>query len=110
MDKINATIQERADKYIQEMDCSEWTDVEDYARHGYEQGATDEHALLTKWHDPKDQLPDDSRAVLVKAKRYSEGNHPEFYAVMFYNNGVWQFVTRPIQRMDRIVICWREIE
>lgn len=62
------TIDERANEYIHKMDCSDWTDVEDYARHGYEQGATDERALQTRWHDPKDELPSIGVPVLLKVK------------------------------------------
>lgn len=55
------TIEERAKEYAQ-------------AIYGYApaieiafiRGARSEHELLTRWHDPKEELPDSNKTVLVK--------------------------------------------
>lgn len=100
------TIEERADEYIYKMDCSEWTGVEDYARHGYKQGATDEHYLLTEWHDPKD-MPKDGREVLVKY--YSNLFHRESYAVVYFQYGTFISSHEMIDDKYDTILGWREI-
>lgn len=36
------------------------------ARESYITGAKDKHAELTRWHDPKEELPEHRKQVLVK--------------------------------------------
>lgn len=108
------TIEERAEEYIYKMDCSEWTDVEDYARHGYEQGATDEHSLLTEWHDPKKELPKTDVEVLCMVHRPANEIQFNTYEVCRYDKAFGWWVMAPIPQggwcgADREIIAWREI-
>lgn len=71
-------------------------------------GARSEHAELTRWHDPKDEVPPNDEEVLcLTNQRYST------YAVLRYeNNCWWQYA--PIYgggwfRYEGDVIVWREI-
>lgn len=51
------TIEEKAKEYAAKCHCqnTEW---------GFIAGAQSEHEELTRWHDPKEELPDDGQEVL----------------------------------------------
>lgn len=97
-------IEEKADEYIRKMDCSEWTDVEDYARNGYRQGATDEHEELTRWNSP-DNPPENDTPVLLKA--IWKAGSLIYYRVGRYRCGEYINDSCPSHNID--VIGWREI-
>lgn len=59
------TIDERGDAYIHENARQEGYDAED-VRTAYIDGAEAEHKLLTRWHDPKEELPEYYKVVEVK--------------------------------------------
>lgn len=63
-------------------------------------GAQSERAELTRWHDPKEELPEDRTHVLAKTTR---GN----FEVVFYDHRmeIWYSVSSTY----RTVLGWREI-
>lgn len=80
---------------------------------GYSIGAKAEHELLTKWHNPKEELPDDDVEVLVMVHRPFQT-----YAILRHDEyGWWQPVPpRPMLDNDgwvciddEEVFAWREI-
>lgn len=109
------TIGERATEYADREDlhveCGEYTDrtISD----AYAQGATDEHRLLTTWHDPDEYLPAPGTVVLVKLQnpyykqiiRYSVSNRTPY--------GQWQFRDGSLEvaiiEGEYRVVGWREI-
>lgn len=72
----------------------------------YLAGAKSEREELTRWHDPKEELPKDNRDVLVKTTLCAR------YCIAFYKaNGArnyhWHENNGPID--DDMVIGWRPI-
>lgn len=59
------TIDERADMYCREHAYQGGYDLED-VRAAHISGAEAEHDLLTRWHDPKEELPEYYKVVAVK--------------------------------------------
>lgn len=69
------TIEERAKEYV----AKSWSDIpvgdfnedhvtfENIVTEAYFAGAQSEHAELTHWHDPKEELPEEGECVLIKA-------------------------------------------
>ncbi len=106
------TIEERADEYADKS----WREIKDFnedhvtfeniATEAYSAGARSEHEELTKWHDPKEELPDTNRDVLIKTTSLAE------YRIAFYKadgqrNYHWHQNNGAID--DDMVIGWREI-
>ncbi len=108
------TIEERADEYV-DMPCTgkcdECTMIEGTCRFyndrvSFIAGAQSEHEELTKWHDPKEELPDTNRDVLIKTTLLAK------YRIAFYKadgqrNYHWHQNNGAID--DDMVIGWREI-
>lgn len=63
-------------------------------------GARSEHDELTRWHDPKEELPEPHKYVLTK---HEEGD----YVLDFYEPDRWGFHFEQITKAK--VIGWREI-
>ena len=105
------TIEERAKEYSTcDEDCALCSEVCRKAsdERAFIAGALSEHEELTRWRDPKEELPDDDREVLcVTNRRYST------FAVLKHDNyGWWQYV--PFQGggwcgYDGDVLGWRRI-
>ncbi|WP_290433512.1 MULTISPECIES: hypothetical protein [Bacteroidales] len=95
------TIEEKAKEYAAKCHCqnTEW---------GFIAGAQSEHEELTRWHDPKEELPDDGQEVLCVTKRRCN----TFSVLQHDNYGWWQYI--PFEgggwcEYDGEVIGWREI-
>ena len=71
---------------------------------GYIIGATEEHELLTRWHDPKEVLPARLQEVLLKLKDIDEDI---YYRVgVLCDNDCFQYAGC---RKNSEIIGWREI-
>lgn len=62
------TIDERADLYCREHAYQGGYDLED-VRMAHISGAEAEHDLLTRWHDPKEELPEKYKDVEIKTDK-----------------------------------------
>lgn len=72
---------------------------------GFVAGAESEHAELTRWHDPKEELPNDYRYVLVKVVIPEISDEP-YFKIGYYMVDQW-FGDGLLSTMH--VIGWREI-
>lgn len=105
------TIEERADEYARGLcapDCALCNDIciKATSYRPFMDGAQSEHEELTRWHDPKEELPDDDRDVLVKTTMCRK------YCIAFYKsrgprNYRWHENNGSLD--DDMVIGWREI-
>ena len=77
------TIDERADSYCREQAYQGGYDVED-VRAAYLKGAQDERDEITRWNDPKDELPYPQQPVIVCTS-------PKIYFIATYDTefGCW---------------------
>lgn len=66
----------------------------------YIAGAKSEHAELTRWHDPKEEMPEPYKSVLVKAANMC-------YGVGFYEPQSACFAD--IGYLGATIIGWRDI-
>lgn len=104
-----ATIEERAETYGRRHRCGyDLMDFTPYIEEAYEDGATEEHELLTRWRDPKKELPEEGVPVLVKSQNGT-------YAVLLrYNHQRfgrgWTPDNIGILTDDSQIIGWRPIE
>lgn len=105
------TIEERAKRYVRKIwagGVRDWGTNKQWTAQDFIAGAKSEHEELTRWHDPKDKLPDGDQEVLcVIHKKYNT------YAVLKYYQGEWwQQVYVPAGGWcgyDGEIIAWREI-
>lgn len=102
---MRTTIEERAQEYAHQYrrDAHDLKgERADAAFAAYCQGAEDEHKELTRWHDPKEIVPNHKWAVLVKLT-------PSIYDVASYSTEMerWIFVNYSLDREE--IIGWREI-
>lgn len=105
------TIEERAKEYVYGLcapDCTLCDDICIKAKsyRPFIDGAQSERAELTRWHDPKEEQPDDDRDVLVKTAMCRT------YRIAFYKssgprNYRWHENNGALD--DDIVIGWRDI-
>ena len=72
------------------------------ARESYIAGAKEEHKLLTRWHDPKEEMPEHRKQVLVKT---DTGNHD----VAYYSDNVDGWIANDGIYNTAQIIGWREI-
>ncbi|WP_418409268.1 hypothetical protein [Alistipes sp.] len=95
------TIDERSDAYIHENARQEGYDAED-VRTAYIDGAEAEHELLTRWHDPKEELPSPGQPVIICTS-------PRIYFLASYDVefGDWFAGDAVFSRCE--IIGWREI-
>ncbi len=99
------TIEERAQKYVG-APCDDGCAICDallcklneYS--AYIAGARSEHEELTRWHNPKEELPEPMKDVLVKCSS-------DTYAVDFYVPELGCFFGESATYME--VVGWREI-
>ena len=106
---MRTTIDERAKEYANILGATLFMDSpeediiyrDDLAR-AYASGAKEERAELTRWHDPKEIVPNHKWAVLVKLT-------PSIYDVAAYSTEMerWIFVNYSLDREE--IIGWREI-
>jgi hypothetical protein len=106
---MRTTIDERAKEYANILGATLFMDSpeediiyrDDLAR-AYASGAKEERAELTRWHDPKEIVPNHKWAVLVKLT-------PSIYDVASYSTEMerWIFVNYSLDREE--IIGWREI-
>lgn len=106
---MRTTIDERAKEYANILGATLFMDSpeediiyrDDLAR-AYASGAKEERAELTRWHDPKEIVPNHKWAVLVKLT-------PSIYDVASYSTEMerWVFVNYSLDREE--IIGWREI-
>lgn len=106
---MRTTIEERAKEYANILGATLFMDSpeediiyrDDLAR-AYAYGAKEERAELTRWHDPKEIVPNHKWAVLVKLT-------PSIYDVASYSTEMerWIFVNYSLDREE--IIGWREI-
>lgn len=105
------TIEERAEEYSTcDEDCALCSEVCRKAsdERAFIAGAQSAHEELTRWHDPKKELPDGDQEVLCMIhKKYNT------YAVLkFYQGKWWQPAPVPAGGWcgyDGEIIAWREI-
>lgn len=95
------TIDERSDAYIHENARQEGYDAED-VRTAYIDGAEAEHELLTRWHDPKEEMPEHRKQVLVKTDT-------ENHDVAYYSDNVDGWIANDGIYDTAQIIGWREI-
>lgn len=95
------TIDERADIYCRKQAYQGGYDVED-VRAAYLEGAQDEREELTRWHDPKEELPWPRQSVIVCTS-------PKIYFIASYDAefGCWFTGSCAFGRCE--IIGWREI-
>lgn len=106
---MRTTIDERAKEYANILGATLFMDSpeediiyrDDLAR-AYASGAKEERAELTRWHGPKEIVPNHKWAVLVKLT-------PSIYDVASYSTEMerWIFVNYSLDREE--IIGWREI-
>lgn len=106
------TIEERAERYEHRADQihNRWDNPEEHIsfkeqiKRAFIAGAEYQHAELTHWHDPEEELPSVNKVVLVKTT-YGCG-----YALAERgDNGWWLPITEEWEIPDTQVIGWREI-
>ena len=68
----------------------------------FEDGAKSEHAELTRWHDPKEELPEHRKQVLAKTDT-------ENYDVAYYSDNVDGWIANDGIYNTAQIIGWREI-
>lgn len=96
------TIEERAKEYAAKCHGSQNTEW------GFIAGAESEHEELTRWHNPKEELPNDGHEVLCMIhKKYNT------YIVLKYYQGQW-WQQAPVTAGGWCgyageIIAWREI-
>lgn len=69
-------------------------------------GAKVQYQLLTRWHDPKEELPQEAKTVLIRV------NGLELYKVGYYRPNKaheYQWHTDDLSMPDSFVLGWREI-
>lgn len=94
------TIEQRADEYIgHSFDIKEPL-IATRSRVAFIEGAKSEYEELTRWNDPKEEVPNDDRLVLVKT---IAGD----YVVDFYIHELERFYIEDVDYA--IVVGWREI-
>lgn len=106
------TIEERVDEYTREHMYQGGYDIED-VRTAYIDGMLAEHEMLTRWHDPKEEMPTENLCVLIKT---TDGQQERLYigsreGDTWMADGGYVFVTNPasVIGFDGVVIGWREI-
>ena len=78
----------------------------------YISGAKDEHELLTRWHDPKEELPEYIKVVEVKYKAFNK----IMMAIAFRLGDLWSgknkwCIDGTSVRIDHEnILGWREIQ
>ena len=102
---MKKTIEERAKEYEEKY----YDGCASEARLAFIRGAQSERAELTRWRDPKEELPKDDEAVLVKI----EGLEFNKFEVCKYSDGYW-WVKAPIAQggwcgADFKIVSWRPI-
>lgn len=104
------TIDERADLYCREHAYQGGYDLED-VRTAHIYGAEAEHDLLTRWRDPKEELPEYVKIVEVKYKAFDK----IMMAIAFRLGDLWSgknkwCIDGTSVRIDHEnIIGWREI-
>ena len=68
----------------------------------FEDGAKSENAELTRWHDPKEELPEHRKQVLAKTDT-------ENYDVAYYSDNVDGWIANDGIYNTAQIIGWREI-
>ena len=104
------TIDERVDEYTREHMYHGGYDIED-VRSAYMDGMLAEHDRLTRWHDPKEELPPIYDNVLVK---YMALDGCEHVAIAWRSAGDAGGCTYAISGTgvtinSRNIVGWREI-
>lgn len=99
------TIEERAQEYAHQYrrDAHDLKgERADAAFAAYCQGAEDEHKELTRWHDPKEELPSPGQPVIICTS-------PKIYFLASYDAefGDWFTGDSAFSRCE--IIGWREI-
>lgn len=110
------TIEERAQEYAHQYrrDAHDLKgERADAAFAAYCQGAEDEHKELTRWRDPKEELPDNNICVLIKA---TDGQQERIYLGsreddIWMADGGYVFTTTPesVLGFDGVVVGWHPI-
>ena len=83
---------------------------DDLAR-AYASGAKEERAELTRWHDPKEELPEYAEVVEVKYKAFGKIMMAVAWRLGCSDSGedVW-YIDGTLKRIDpEAIIGWREI-
>lgn len=104
------TIDERADLYCREHAYQGGYDLED-VRTAHIYGAEAEHDLLTRWRDPKEELPEYAEVVEVKYKAFGKIMMSVAWRLGCSDSGedVW-YIDGTLKRIDpETIIGWREI-
>lgn len=99
------TIEERAKEYAEKcyVQNTEW---------GFIAGAQAEHELLTRWHDPKEELPEYVKAVEVKYKAFGKIMMAVAWRLGCLDNGedVWYIDGTSRRIYHENIIGWRELQ
>lgn len=105
------TIEERAIEYAPERQYDSDITLPDYEisdikREAFISGAKSEHDELTRWNDPKVELPEDDRYSLLKLRvAYSTKIR---YAVGYFRHDKQQWIGFALGYDE--IIGWREIQ
>lgn len=106
-------IEERAKEYayfnMHDLEV-ELDEAMSFVENAYKDGAREERALLTEWHDPKEELPKGGRQVLLKVRTgFREGEY--IYATARYNGIGWRLLgTCSMDKYNSSILGWRPIE
>lgn len=98
------TIEERAKEYAEKCHCQN-TEL------GFIAGAQSEHELLTRWRDPKEELPEYVKVVEVKYKAFGKIMMSVAWRLGCSGSGedAW-YIDGTNRRIDHEnIIGWREI-
>lgn len=111
---MRTTIEERAQEYAHQYrrDAHDLKgERADAAFAAYCQGAEDEHKELTRWRDPKEELPEYAEVVEVKYKAFGKIMMAVAWRLgcLDYREDAW-YIDGTNRRIDpEAIIGWREI-
>lgn len=100
-----ATIEERAKEY----EVIHIGHGKDFCVEDFILGAHSEHAELTKWHDPKEELPEKDKNVIVKYVAKDDVSS-EYYTIgCVYGDNKWDCESLLVACDDFKIVGWRYI-
>lgn len=101
------TIEERAREYAKSQGGV--GDITDPIYKAYMQGCADNFRALTEWHDPKEELPEKDKNVIVKYVAKDDVSS-EYYTIgRVYGDNKWDCESLLVAYNGFEIIGWRKI-